>query len=197
MNFCCDCGQAVAVRIPEGDHAPRHVCDACGAVHYRNPKIIVGCIPEWQDRILMCRRAIQPRLGLWTFPAGFMELGETTAEGAAREALEESKGRVEVGELFVVINVPDVGQVYMIHRARLLEPAFGPTHESSEVVLMREGEIPWDQIAFRTILHSLRHFYADRAAGRSGQVHAFDLPGRRPYNSRGPAPTGPTQKTPP
>ena len=192
MKFCCDCGQAVALRIPKGDHAPRFVCDACGAVHYRNPKIIVGCIPEWQDQILMCRRAIQPRLGLWTFPAGFMELGETTAQGAAREALEESQGRVEVGELFVVINVPDVGQVYVIHRARLLEPTFGPTHESSEVVLMREDQIPWEQIAFRTILHSLRHFYADRAAGRVGQVHAFDLPGQRPYNSRGPAPTGPT-----
>jgi ADP-ribose pyrophosphatase YjhB (NUDIX family) len=174
MKFCSDCGQPVELRIPAGDHLPRHVCAACGAIHYRNPKVIVGCVPEWDDRILMCRRAIEPRLGMWTFPAGFLELGETSAQGAAREALEEAQVQVEVGELFVVINVPYVSQVYMIHRARMKTMAFGPTLESSEVVLMREPEIPWDRIAFPTIWHSLKYFFADRAGGTGG-VHTLDL----------------------
>jgi ADP-ribose pyrophosphatase YjhB (NUDIX family) len=184
MKYCARCGKEVELRVPEGDHAPRHVCTACGEVHYRNPKVIVGCVPEWEDRILMCRRDIEPRRGFWTFPAGFLELRETSAEGAAREALEESRAAVDIGELFTVINCPDVGQLYLIYRARMRSAEFGATPESSEVVLMREDEIPWDQIAFRTIYHSLRHFYADRAAGVTGKVHVFDLPGRPPYNSR-------------
>jgi ADP-ribose pyrophosphatase YjhB (NUDIX family) len=174
MKFCSECGQAVELRIPAGDHLPRHVCPACGAIHYRNPKVIVGCVPEWDDQILMCRRAIEPRRGMWTFPAGFLELAETSAQGAAREALEEAQAHVEVGELFVVINVPYVSQVYMIHRARMKAPTFGPTLESSEVVLMREAEIPWDRIAFPTIFHSLKFFFADRAAGAS-TIHTLDL----------------------
>ena len=174
MKFCSDCGQAVELRIPPGDHLARHVCPACGAIHYRNPKVIVGCVPEWDDRILMCKRAIEPRLGRWTFPAGFLELGETSAQGAAREALEEACVEVEVGELFVVINVPYVSQVYMIHRARMRTLQFGPSIESSEVVLMREDEIPWDHIAFPTIFHSLKYFFADRASGATG-VHTLDL----------------------
>lgn len=175
MKYCSDCGQPVERKVPPGDHLPRAVCPACGAIHYRNPKVIVGCVPEWGDQILMCKRAIEPRLGLWTFPAGFLELGETSAQGAAREALEESGAPVEAGELFVVINVPYVSQVYMIHRARLLEPRFGPTSESSEVQLMREDEIPWERIAFPTIWHSLKFFFADRAAGKTGDVHTMDL----------------------
>lgn len=174
MKYCSDCGQPVELRIPAGDHQPRHVCTVCSAVHYRNPKLIVGCIPEWEDRILMCKRAIEPRLGLWTFPAGFLELGESSGQGAAREALEESRAQVEIGELFAVISVPYVSQVYMVHRARLKSPEFGPTAESSEVRLMREDEIPWDRIAFPTIWHSLRFFYADRAAGTRG-VHTLEL----------------------
>jgi len=175
MKYCSDCGQPVTLRIPAGDHLPRHVCPGCGAIHYRNPKVIVGCVPEWEDgRIIMCRRAIEPRLGRWTFPAGFLELGETSAQGAAREALEESRAEVEVGALFVVINVPYVSQVYMIHRARLKAPHFGPTLESSEVVLMREADIPWGEIAFPTIWHSLKFFFADRASGAVG-IHALDL----------------------
>jgi len=175
MKFCSECGQPVVLRIPAGDHLPRHVCPACGTIHYRNPKVIVGCVPEWEDRILMCRRAIEPRLGLWTFPAGFLELGETSGQGAAREAMEEAGTEVEIGELFVVINVPYVSQLYLIHRARMKAPTFGPTIESSEVVLMREDEIPWDQIAFPTIWHSLKFFFADRAAGGGAGVHVLDL----------------------
>lgn len=174
MKFCSDCGHPVELRIPAGDHLPRHVCPSCGAIHYRNPKVIVGCVPEWNDRILMCRRAIEPRLGLWTFPAGFLELGESSGQGAAREALEEAGTDVEIGELFVVINVPYVSQVYLIHRARMKSLTFGPTVESSEVTLMREDEIPWDQIAFPTIWHSLKFFFSDRAGGRGG-VHVLDL----------------------
>lgn len=174
MKYCSDCGTAVEQKIPPGDHLPRAVCPACGTVHYRNPKVIVGCIPEWGEQVLMCKRAIEPRLGLWTFPAGFLEQHESSGQGAAREALEESRAEVEIGPLFVVINVPYVSQVYMVHRAKLKAPQFGPTLESSEVVLMREDQIPWDAIAFPTIWHSLRFFYADRKAGHDG-FHTLDL----------------------
>lgn len=184
MKFCSACGNTVEFRIPEGDHAPRHVCPRCGTVHYENPKIIVGCIPEWEDRILICRRNIEPRLGLWTFPAGFLELGETSGEGAARETREESQAEVEIGELFVVINVPYVSQVYMVHRGRMKTPHHGPTPESSETKLVREDEIPWEQIAFPTIYHSLRFFYADRKAGVQG-FHSMDLSVRPPQRGRG------------
>jgi ADP-ribose pyrophosphatase YjhB (NUDIX family) len=132
----------------------------------------------------MCRRAIEPRHGLWTFPAGFLELGETSGQGAAREALEEAQAQVEIGELFVVINVPYVSQIYLIHRARLRSLQVGPTLESSEVTLMRESEMPWDRIAFPTIFHSLRFFYADRAAGRTGHIHSLDLTARPPRPER-------------
>jgi len=181
INFCNACGKPVELRVPEGDHQQRHVCVACGTVQYRNPKTVVGCVPEWEDRILMCRRAIEPRLGKWTFPAGFLEMGETSGQGAARETLEEAQARVIVEDLFVAISVPYVSQIYLVHRGRLAEPAFGPTPESSEVVLMREAEIPWEEIAFPTIWHSLKFFFADRAAGRR-EFHALDLtvPTRRP-----------------
>lgn len=174
-RFCNACGQPVEFRIPEGDHQPRHVCGHCGHVQYRNPKVIAGVILEAADgRVLMCRRDIEPRRGLWTFPAGFLEQGETSAQGAAREALEESQAEAEPGPLFMVINVPYVSQVYMIHRAALVSERFGPTPESSEVRLMREDEIPWDEIAFPTIWHSLRQYFADRRAG-TFRIHELDL----------------------
>ena len=181
MKFCSACGSPVEVRIPDdGDHLPRHVCTACKTIHYINPKIIVGVIPEASDgRILMCRRNIEPRLGMWTFPAGFMELGETTAQGAAREGLEESQAVIEVQGLICAISVTYVSQIYMIHRGRLAENAtYGPTSESSEVRLMTEHEIPWSEIAFPTIYQSLKYFFADRAAGTPG-FHTLDLT-RRP-----------------
>lgn len=180
MKFCSTCGHHVEIRIPDGDHLERYVCASCGEVHYRNPKVIVGCVPEWEDgRILMCRRDIEPRLGKWTFPAGFLELNETSAEGAAREAKEEALADVEITGLLTVINVSYVSQVYLIHRARLLRPEFGPTPESSEVCLMREDEIPWDEIAFPTIWHSLKYFFADRARNLHG-FHELDLARRPP-----------------
>ena len=128
MKFCSACGHPLEYRIPPGDHLPRHICTHCGEIHYHNPKVIVGCIPEWQDsRILLCRRNIEPRMGMWTFPAGFLELAETGTQGAAREAREESLAEVEITELLSVIHVSYVSQVYMIYRARLLAPSFGPT----------------------------------------------------------------------
>ncbi len=174
MKFCTECGSPLTYRVPDGDHAERGICTACDTVHYRNPKVIVGCIPVWEDRVLMCRRDIEPRLGKWTFPAGFMEMGETSAEGAARETREESRARVEVGPLLCVINVPHVSQLYLIHRARMLSPEHGPTPESSETALMREHEIPWDEIAFPTVWHALKFFFDDRRAGVEG-FHQLDL----------------------
>ena len=175
MKFCSNCGHAVEWKVPAGDHAPRHVCPSCGNIHYRNPKVIVGCVPEWEDgRVLMCRRNIEPRLGLWTFPAGFLELGESSGAGAAREAQEEALAEVEIGDLFAVINVPYVSQIYLIHRARLKRAEFGTTPESSEVRLMREDEIPWEQIAFPTVYNGLRFFFEDRARGVKG-FHELDL----------------------
>jgi ADP-ribose pyrophosphatase YjhB (NUDIX family) len=181
MKFCSACGSPVTVRIPDdGDHLPRHVCTACNTIHYINPKVIVGVVPEASDgRVLMCRRNIEPRKGMWTFPAGFMELGETTGQGAAREGLEESGATIEILDLLCVITVTYVSQIYVIHRGRLPDgEGFGPTSESSEVRLMREDEIPWGEIAFPTIYQSLQFFFADRRAGVRS-IHALDLT-RRP-----------------
>ena len=165
MKFCSNCGATVALKIPAGDTLPRHVCDACGTIHYQNPKMIVGCIAEWENRILLCRRAIEPRLGLWTVPAGFMENGETTAQGAARETLEEANARVEVGPLYAMYNIPHINQVYILFRARLLDLDFSAGTESLEVKLFDEKDVPWESIAFATVRNTLNHYYADRKAG--------------------------------
>jgi ADP-ribose pyrophosphatase YjhB (NUDIX family) len=174
LNFCSACGGPVVHRVPPGDSLPRGMCDACGAIHYRNPRLVVGALPEWGDQVLLCKRAIEPRLGKWTLPAGFMENGETVAAAAARETLEEACARVELGPMFTMISVPYISQVHVIYRARLLDLDFGPGEESLEVRLFREDEIPWDEIAFRTISQSLRHFFADRKAGCFG-VHTGEL----------------------
>ncbi|HVY06001.1 MAG TPA: NUDIX hydrolase [Burkholderiales bacterium] len=165
MNFCSHCGERVEMRVPAGDNLPRHVCTSCGTIHYENPKMVVGCIPEWEDRILLCRRAIEPRLGLWTVPAGFMENGETTAQGAARETLEEANARVEVLGLYALFNIPHINQVYMLFRARLLDLEFSAGAESLETRLFGENEIPWDELAFITVRRTLRHYFDDRRAG--------------------------------
>ncbi|HEX4872612.1 MAG TPA: NUDIX hydrolase [Nevskiaceae bacterium] len=183
VRHCNHCGHAVDYRLPEGDHLPRHICPACEHIQYFNPRVIVGVIPEAEDgRLLLCRRNIEPRKGLWTFPAGFMELDETTAEGAAREAREEAEADVQVLDLLTVINVPYVSQVYMVHRGRLRSLHHAPTPESIETRLVSEAEIPWDRIAFPTVWHSLRHFLADRAAG-AFRIHSFTL--RRPAGASG------------
>jgi ADP-ribose pyrophosphatase YjhB (NUDIX family) len=175
MNFCSSCGARVRLRVPAGDTVERHVCDTCGTVHYRNPLIVIASIPEWRDRrVLLCRRAIEPRHGLWTLPGGFMELGETTAQAAERETLEEANARIELGELFTVLSVPRVDQVHLFFRARLLDLDFSPGTESLEVALFREDDIPWGDIAFRTTAVTLRHYYADRAAG-AYRVHTEEI----------------------
>jgi ADP-ribose pyrophosphatase YjhB (NUDIX family) len=174
MKFCSACGATLAFKIPAGDSLPRHVCEACGTIHYSNPKIVVGALAEWENKILMCRRAIEPRQGYWTLPAGFMENGETTAQGAIRETLEEANARVELGPMFSLINVPHISQVHIVYRARLLDMAFAPGDESLEVVLMEEAEIPWDYIAFRTIALTLRRYFEDRRRGAFG-FHTADI----------------------
>ncbi|HKW39530.1 MAG TPA: NUDIX hydrolase [Burkholderiales bacterium] len=168
MNFCSVCGAKVAFRVPPGDSLPRHVCDSCSTIHYRNPLVVVGTIPEWEDGILLCRRAIEPRRGLWTLPAGFMELGETTAQAALRETMEEARARVELGEVFALLSVPHVDQVHIFYRAKLLDAAFAPGEETLETTLFRESDIPWKEIAFRTVSSTLRYLYADRKAGTMG-----------------------------
>ena len=165
MNFCNDCGAPVEHRIPPGDSLPRHVCTRCGTIHYENPKMVVGCIPEWESKVLLCRRAIEPRIGFWTVPAGFMENGETTADGAARETLEEANARVEVLGLYALYNIPHINQVYMLFRARLLDADFSAGAETLEAKLFDETEIPWDDIAFITVRRTLRHYFDDRRAG--------------------------------
>jgi len=166
VNFCSHCGGRLRVAIPPGDHLPRHICDACGTVHYRNPRIIAGCIPEHEGRILLCRRAIEPRRGFWTPPAGFMENGETLQQAAAREALEEAQAEVQIGSLLAIVHVLPVEQVHIFFRARLLQPRFGTSPESSEVMLVEPADIPWPDIAFRSTEFALRCHVDDTAAGR-------------------------------
>ena len=180
MNFCSECGaQQIALRVPEGDTLPRFVCGACGTIHYQNPKIVVGCLPEWQEQVLLCKRAIEPRYGLWTLPAGFLENGETLIDGALRETLEEAHARVDPGELYTVISLPQVNQVYMMFRARLVDLAFWPGAESLEVTLFAESEIPWESIAFRTIARTLRNYFLDRRQG-AFRLHVSALARRSP-----------------
>jgi ADP-ribose pyrophosphatase YjhB (NUDIX family) len=168
MKFCSNCGAPVALRIPPGDTLPRYVCGGCGLVHYQNPKMVVGSIPDWDGKLLLCKRAIEPRYGLWTLPAGFMENGETMAQGAVRETLEEAKARVTLDDMFTVLSVPHINQVHLFYRARLLDLDFAPGTESLEVALFEESAIPWGELAFRTIAATLKHYYEDRKQGRFG-----------------------------
>ncbi|MBK9160552.1 MAG: NUDIX hydrolase [Nitrosomonadales bacterium] len=174
MKFCPSCGAAVEFRIPDDDNRPRHICSACGTIHYQNPKMVIAAIPVWDDKVLLCRRAIEPRHGLWTLPGGFMENGETTAEAAIRETLEEANARIEIGELFSMYSLPYINQVHLLFRARLLDRDFGPGPESLEVGLFGEAEIPWGEIAFRPIRFSLEHYFADRRKGHFG-FHSGEL----------------------
>ena len=174
MNFCSDCGEKVSLRVPEGDNVPRYVCDACGTIHYQNPKMVVGCIPEWGDKILLCRRAIEPRYGLWTLPAGFMENGETAAQGAARETLEEAGARVTIDQLYTFLNLPNINQIYVMFRGTMLDLDFAAGTESLEVKLFSEEEIPWKELAFRTIKVTLEKYFADRKTGSFG-FHMGDI----------------------
>ena len=165
MKFCSACGATVELRVPDDDNRSRHICTACGVIHYQNPKMVIGSIPEWENKVLLCRRAIEPRHGLWTLPGGFMENGESTAQAAIRETLEEANARVELGDLYSMYSLPYIDQVHMLFRARLLDLDFGPGPESLEVKLFSEAEIPWDEIAFRPVRLSLEHYFAERKNG--------------------------------
>ena len=173
MKYCTWCGASVTLRIPEGDDRERYVCTACEEIHYINPRVIVGCVPVHEGRVLLCKRAIEPRFGYWTLPAGFMENAETTVEAAARETLEEACAEVRVHGLYTLINLPHINQVYMMFLADL-DGGFDAGPESLEVALFEEHEIPWDALAFPTIERTLRHFYLDRQAGRY-PVHISDI----------------------
>ena len=182
MKFCSHCGQPVTMRVPEGDHRPRHVCTGCGAVHYQNPKIVAGCVPEHEGRILLCRRAIEPRRGYWTIPAGFMENGETTQDAARRESMEEAQADVEIGSLLAVVHVLHADQVHVMFRARLPRPEYGVSPESLEVMLCDAQRIPWTDLAFRSVDFALRRYLEDRQAGL--ERHHFTAIDLRPREAR-------------
>ena len=174
MKFCSQCGAKVALSIPDGDNRPRYVCGSCGVIHYQNPKVVTGCIAEWQGRVLLCRRAIEPRYGYWTLPAGFLENGESSHEGAARETLEEANARVEVSGLYALFNLPRIDQIYMLFRGRLLDLDFGPGDESLEVKLCAKEEVPWEDLAFQVMFETLNLYFQDQESDdfrvRSGTI---------------------------
>jgi len=175
IKHCKNCGTAVVYRVPDdGDTKDRAVCEACGTIHYENPLNVVGTIPLYGDKVLLCLRNIEPRKGKWTLPAGFMELGETTAQGAARETDEEAGAQFELQGLFAILNVARVGQVHMFYRARLTSDEFQPGFETIEAKLFEEHEIPWDEIAFRTVKETLERFFADRRTG-AFSIHTIDI----------------------
>ena len=182
MKFCTSCASPLNIRLPQGDNRERHVCSECGEIHYQNPKIVTGCIPEWEDRVLLCRRAIQPRHGFWTLPAGFMENGESAQQGAARETREEANARVRIVQLYTTFNLPHIDQVYMLFRGQLLDTDFFPGEESLETCLYEEAEIPWDELAFPVIRETLVHYFSDRKQGgfvpRVGDIHRSPGAGR-------------------
>jgi ADP-ribose pyrophosphatase YjhB (NUDIX family) len=177
MKFCSECANPVALLVPPDDNRPRYVCSSCGLIHYQNPKMVVGSIPIWKQdnevRILLCKRAINPRHGYWTLPAGFMENDETTTDAALRETQEEAGARIELHELFSLLNVPHVHQVHMFYRATLLDLNYTAGIESLEVKLFPEAEIPWDEIAFPTVTHTLKFLFADLARLREGGSYSF------------------------
>jgi len=182
MKFCSECAHPLTVTVPEGDNRPRYVCTHCGTIHYQNPKMVIGSIPVWERdgelQVLLCKRAIEPRYGYWTLPAGFMENEETTSEAAARETEEEAGANVRLGPLFTLLNVAHVHQVHLFYLAELLDLDFAPGIESLDVQLFKEDEIPWDDLAFPTIRTTLELFFADRARIRKGGsygVHTQDI----------------------
>ena len=165
MKFCTSCGSSVALQIPAGDDRERFVCTICELIHYINPRVIVGCVPVYEGRVLLCKRAIEPRKNYWTLPAGFMENGETTPQGAARETWEEARARVSNLDLYRVFDVPYISQVYMFYRCDLDDGSFGVGPESLESDLYEEQDIPWDDIAFPVVYETLKEYFTDVRSG--------------------------------
>jgi ADP-ribose pyrophosphatase YjhB (NUDIX family) len=175
IKHCKNCGTVVVYRLPDdGDTKERAICTACQTVHYENPLMVVGTVPYWGDRVLLCKRNIEPRWGKWTLPAGFMELNETVAEGAARETVEEAGAEFEMEGFFSLVNIPRVGQVHLFYLAKLLSEHFEPGHETIEARLFTEDEIPWDEIAFKTVTETLKRYFSDRRAGQFS-IHVIDI----------------------
>ena len=166
MNFCSQCGSPVTLKVPADDDRPRYVCSTCNTVHYQNPKVVVGSIPIWRDRILMCRRNIDPRKGYWTLPAGYLENGETAADGARRETLEETGAMIVDLVPYLMVDIVHIHQIYLMFRCRLPAPDFHPTRESAEVKMIDVASIPWDEIAFKVVEKTLRYFLQDRSTGK-------------------------------
>ncbi len=182
-KYCTTCAGPLTIRIPDGDNRERSVCGQCGEIHYQNPKIVTGCIPVWAGRVLLCRRAIEPRHGYWTVPAGFMENGESAQQGAARETMEEANARVRIEQLYATFNLPYINQVYMLFRGQLLNTDFSPGEESLETRLFEESEIPWDELAFSVVRETLVRYFVDQGVGefvhRVGDIHCLPGVGRR------------------
>lgn len=175
FKHCPTCGHAVEYRVPADDNRERAVCTSCSSIHYENPINVVGTLPIWGDQVLLCKRAIEPRYGLWTLPAGFLEIGETAAQGAQRETDEEAGAQIELHDLYCLLNVVKVGQIHLFYRATLLSPEFNPGPETLEARLFHEHEVPWDEIAFRTVRETLQRFFEDRRLGRPYALHTADI----------------------
>lgn len=175
MQFCTQCASPVESRVPDGDNRPRFVCTSCGWIHYQNPRMVVGCVPEYDGEILLCKRSIEPRYGFWTVPAGFMELGETVAAAALRETWEEAMARVELGPMFALVDVVHAGQVHAFFAATLPAPEFGAGEETLETRLFAPDEIPWDELAFPSVRLALECYLANRDAGADA-LHLLDAP---------------------
>ncbi len=163
MKFCSTCGANVALSIPEGDNRERFVCtnNSCATIHYQNPRIITGCLPIYEDKVLLCKRAIEPCYGKWTLPAGFMENGESTEEGAARESREEANANLQIEHLYTLFNLPHINQVYFFYKAQLTDLSFCAGEESLDVKLFSQEEIPWDNLAFTVVERTLEHYFSD------------------------------------
>ena len=174
IKHCRTCGGAVRYEVPADDNRERAVCTVCRQIHYENPLNVVGTVPVWGEQVLLCRRNIEPRYGLWTLPAGFLELGETTADGAVRETVEEAGAHIELQGLYTVLNVVRVGQLHLFYRARLLDTVFAPGPETIEAQLFDEASVPWDTLAFRTVRETLLRYFTDRKAGRF-EVYSADI----------------------
>jgi ADP-ribose pyrophosphatase YjhB (NUDIX family) len=174
IQHCRVCGAPTEYRVPPDDNRDRAICTACGEIHYENPLNVVGTVPVWGDHVLLCRRNIEPRYGFWTLPAGFLELGESAAEGAIRETVEEAGANIQLLDLFTLLNVVRVGQIHFYYRARMLDTTLAPGPETIEARLFSENEIPWDALAFRTVRMTLEHYFADRRSGAFA-LHTGDV----------------------
>ena len=174
MKFCSNCGAAISLRIPLGDSRQRYICDQCDTIHYQNPRVVTGCLVTWNDSVLLCRRAINPRAGLWTLPAGFLENGETTEQGAARETWEEACARVEVKELYTLFSLPHISQIYMFYRAELVDGVYSAGSETTEAELFKEQDVPWSELAFPVVERTLEHYFRDRTQDHY-PVHTQDI----------------------